>query len=317
MDIDQELIRYDRVRHINVYICKLTYMKEHMHGSFELSYVLEGNAQFSQGTCKRYLSPGSLILTNPDEQHSFASLSGKPVVLLTLQIHRLFLRRYVEAIPRLRFITSQIADLSPDKYDTVVKLLFQTACSYIKPSKSEQFNVMGYATLLMGELFSSLEWELENNPDTSGKELQRHRAHRLINYIDENYRQKITLAMLAEREGISTTYLSHFFRKTFGVSFQEYLKAQRLEKALVLLRDKNISKVDICMNCGFSDSRYLESACKETFGCSIAEYRKRFVEQGDQIPASGNNALSWKCTRQECIEILKANVAPELLCGLL
>ena len=49
------------------------------------------------------------------------------------------------------------------------------------------------------------------------KELQKNRVHRLISYFDENYRKKITLSMLAEREEISPTYLSHFFRKKFGV----------------------------------------------------------------------------------------------------
>ena len=36
MDIEQEMIRYDRVRHINVYISKINYLSEHMHGSFFL-----------------------------------------------------------------------------------------------------------------------------------------------------------------------------------------------------------------------------------------------------------------------------------------
>lgn len=316
MDVKQEMIRYDRIRHINAYISKINYLSEHMHGSFELSYVLEGSAQYFQGTHKRTINPGSLILANPYEQHSFAAIGEKPVVLLTLQIHKLFIRRYVETVPRLKFNTAQIANLPSAQHDALVKLLIQTACAYIGNNLSRQFEVMGYATLLLGKLVSCLEWKLENNPDNSGKELQKNRAQRLISYIDENYRQKITLSMLAEMEGISTTYLSHFFRKNFGVSFQEYLKTLRLEKALILLRDKTMSMVDICMNCGFSDSRYLEAACKKTVGCSVAEYRKRCEAQREYELTPEDNVLNRKCSQKECLEILKDHVEPELLDGL-
>lgn len=312
MDIEQELIRYDRVRHINAYISKINYISEHMHGSFELSYVLEGGAQYRQGEYRQIVTPGSLILTNPYEQHSFAAVGDQPLVLLTLQVHKLFIRRYVESVPRLRFHATQISQLPKEKYDQLVELLLRTACAYLGSSGVKHFDVIAHATAIMGKLYDWLDWELEENPDTSGKELQKSRVQRLISYIDENYRQKITLAMLAEKEGISTTYLSHFFRKNFGMSFQEYLKNQRLEKALVLLRDKNISMVDICMNCGFSDRRYLEDACQKAFGCSVAEYRRRAEAQADYSMVDGADTSYWKCSQPESVQLLQKHVGPDL-----
>lgn len=313
MTVQQEMIRYDRVRHINVQISKIHFLKEHMHGSFEMSYVLDGTALCHRGSQTRNLSPGDLVLTNPYEPHSFVAQGDKPLVLLTVQIHKLFIRRYVERIPRLKFNSEQIASLTKEQHDILVKLLLQTAVSFFRDSVSQQFDILAYAALLLGKLASFLEWELEDNPDNAEKELQRNRAQRLISYIDENYRQKITLSMLAEMEGISATYLSHFFRKAFGVSFQTYLSAQRFEKALVLMHDKSISMVDICMNCGFSDSRYLEAACQRTFGCSVAEYRRRCVAQEDNEFDQGNNVLYKHCSRKESLDILKKHLGPEAL----
>lgn len=310
MDIEQEMIRYDRVRHINVYISKINYLSEHMHGSFELSYVLEGSAQYGQGAYRHIVTPGSLILTNPYEQHSFAAVGDQPLVLLTLQVHKLFIRRYVESIPRLRFNAMQVGQLPKEKHDQLVDLLLRTACAYLDGSGVKHFDVIAHATAILGKLYAWLDWELEDNSDTTGKELQKNRVQRLISYIDENYRQKITLAMLAEREEISTTYLSHFFRKNFGVSFQEYLKNQRLEKALVLLHDKNISMVDICMNCGFSDRRYLEDACQKAFGCSVAEYRKRIEVQADYNALTGADTLYRKCSQPESLQLLQKHMGP-------
>lgn len=305
MEVKQEMLRYDRVRHINVYISKIHFLNEHMHGSFELGYVLEGSAKFVQGTQTRLLQPGTMVLMNPYEPHSFVAQGEKPLVLLTLQIHKLFARRYVENIPRLKFNGSQIEHLPPEQHDKLLQLLFQTTLAYLGNSPSQQYDVIGYAIQLMGKLVTYLEWELESNPDSSDKELQKNRVQRLISYIDENYRQKITLSMLADMEGISATYLSHFFRKTFGVSFQQYLTAQRFEKALVLMHDPAISMVDICMNCGFSDSRYLEAACQRTFGCSVLEYRKRCQSLGGNDTQLGDNVLYKRCERMESIDMLK------------
>jgi AraC-like DNA-binding protein len=157
----------------------------------------------------------------------------------------------------------------------------------------------------LGKLVSVLDWTLEEKLDSSEKELQKNRVQRLISYIDENYRQKITLSTLADMEGITTTYMSHFFKKAFGVSFQTYLSTQRLEKALVLMHDKSLSMVDICMNCGFSDSRYLEAACKRTLGCSVSEYRKRLEQQDDSEKEVVGDGLHEEFGRKASLKLLQ------------
>lgn len=279
MVIEQEIIRYDQVRHINAHIRKVHFLSEHMHGSFELSYVLAGSGQYRQGHEVRTVEPGALVLVNPYEPHSFSTLENEPLVLLSLQIHKLFARRYIESIPRLRFNSSRLFELSEQRRAELSKYVFLIANAYFANDFKQSFDVMGYSLLLLGRLSNALEWELEEHLDNTDKELQKNRMQRLISYIDENYRQKITLSMLADMEGITPTYMSHFFKKSFGVSFQSYLNMQRFEKALILMRDTSLTMVDICMNCGFSDSRYLEAACQKTFGCSVADYRKRCVDR--------------------------------------
>lgn len=314
MDTVHEMIRYDHMRHINVYISKVHFLNDHMHGSFELSLVLEGSAQFNQGEKLRAIRPGDIILTNPYEPHSYVAQSEEPLILLTMQIHKLFLRRYVDCVPKLIFDSSCIENLSREDYNNVVQLIFQTATAYFESDLSRQFDLLGSATILLGRLVSILEWKLEENLDSSEKELQKNRVQRLISYIDENYRQKITLSTLADMEGITTTYMSHFFKKAFGVSFQTYLSTQRLEKALVLMNDKSLSLVDICMNCGFSDSRYLEAACKRTLGCSVSEYRKRIEQRDDENEVVGNS-LHQKYGRKESLELIQAHLRKNPIFG--
>ena len=49
-----------------------------------------------------------------------------------------------------------------------------------------------------------------------------------MDYIDENFRRKLLLGEIARREGLTMPYLSHLFKDTLGMSFQEYLKKTAL-----------------------------------------------------------------------------------------
>lgn len=66
------------------------------------------------------------------------------------------------------------------------------------------------------------------------------------------------------------------------------------------------------MNCGFSDSRYLEAACQRAFGCSVAEYRKRCQSQGVNELTQGDDVLHKCCDRLESINILKEHLGVEV-----
>ena len=306
MSAYQEIIRYDQVRHISAYIERVFCSNEHMHGSFEINYVLDGEGVCYQNSQARTVSPGSLILSNPFEPHYIAATKTKPLLLLTVQIHQLFVRRYIDIVPKLVFKSGLINDLHHEKYESIKKFLIRTAIACFNFDQIRQFDILGCAVLLMGQLVRNVGYDLKDSTGSSNKELQKTRTQRLISYIDEHYREKLTLSVLAEMEGVSTTYLSHFFRKNVGVNFQAYLTMQRLEKALVLMYDPTISIVDICMNCGFSDCRYLEAACKKTFGCSVAEYRKRIIA-GDEFrkDEQSDNSLNKRFSRKDSIAIME------------
>lgn len=96
-----------------------------------------------------------------------------------------------------------------------------------------------------------------------------------MDYIDENFRRKLLLGEIARREGLTMSYLSHLFKDTLGMSFQEYLKKRRFEYARSLLLGTRKSLLDISLESGFSDARYMIRMFAEEFGCSPREYRRK------------------------------------------
>lgn len=109
---------------------------------------------------------------------------------------------------------------------------------------------------------------------TEEKNLER--LNRIINYIQENYMHKIFLKDLAANENLDMYYLSHFIKKQLGISFQQYLNKIRLEKAVHLLMQTDRKQIDICIESGFSDYRYLCKMFIKEYGCTPSQYKLQY-----------------------------------------
>ena len=84
-------------------------------------------------------------------------------------------------------------------------------------------------------------------------------------YIERNYRRKITLKELAGRTGCSTSYLSHHFPAEFGLPLRAYLRRLRLERARLLV-ERGLTLKEIAAETGFYDEFHLSKAFKQFFG---------------------------------------------------
>ncbi|HBA50752.1 MAG TPA: hypothetical protein DCZ91_23735 [Lachnospiraceae bacterium] len=80
-------------------------------------------------------------------------------------------------------------------------------------------------------------------------------------------------------------HLSHFIKKMLGISFQEYLNNVRFEHALQLVRHSDFNILDVCLETGFSSSRYLNQMFEKKLGCTVKEYRKRDVKPIVFVPS--------------------------------
>ena len=98
-------------------------------------------------------------------------------------------------------------------------------------------------------------------------------------FIWGNYNQEISLKKIAEAVGINPFYLSHLFRKEMGISFLEYLTSVRISIAKKLLKQTNLSIIEICLEVGYQDPSHFAKVFKKKEGIHPTEYRKNLTEQ--------------------------------------
>lgn len=99
--------------------------------------------------------------------------------------------------------------------------------------------------------------------------------HSLKTYIDEHPEEKMTLNTLASKSFYNPSYLSRAFKQKFGLSPMEYVRERRIEMAMSLLDDTNLSVDDIIDKVGFSDRSAFYHAFSKKTDLTPAEYREK------------------------------------------
>lgn len=94
-----------------------------------------------------------------------------------------------------------------------------------------------------------------------------------LEYIGENYRQKLKLADVAEKTYVSQWHLSKLLNRYTGKNFSEILNNVRIEKAKELLNDPALRIGDIAEEVGFLDVAHFSRVFKKQVGISANEYR--------------------------------------------
>ena len=94
-------------------------------------------------------------------------------------------------------------------------------------------------------------------------------------YIDDHFKENITLDQLAEIAHLNKYYLSHAFQREYGVSPIRYMTGRRIEESRFLLAETDHSLSHIAQVLGFSSLSYFSQCFRRVEGVSPKEYRQR------------------------------------------
>lgn len=94
-----------------------------------------------------------------------------------------------------------------------------------------------------------------------------------IRYIENNYKQKLSLADVAEKAYVSQWHLSKLLNRHYGQNFSEILNNIRIREAKKLLADPSLRIGGIATSVGFVDIAHFSRVFKKSTGISANEYR--------------------------------------------
>ncbi|MFD1908013.1 helix-turn-helix transcriptional regulator [Paenibacillus rhizoplanae] len=112
----------------------------------------------------------------------------------------------------------------------------------------------------------------EIEPDSGPPdESKRHIVQQVIRIVEKDFREDISLEVIAGRVSLNPSYLSHLFKKETGQSLIKFITQQRLERARHLLDSTNMKIVDIAEHAGYWSSSYFCQTFKKILRHQSAE----------------------------------------------
>ena len=125
---------------------------------------------------------------------------------------------------------------------------------------------------LISSLLYNMLTELLQKCDVSDKSTGITNA---IKYVMEHYKEKITLDTLSSMAYMDKFYFIRQFHSLTGFTPKEYQNELRLNEAVSLLKNTDLSVTAIANEVGFSDAKGLIALIKRRKGCSPSQLRKK------------------------------------------
>lgn len=241
----------------------------HFHKNYELLVAVRGSFDTCINRRQYTLQEGDAVLIQPFQIHNLHVHDGALVWCST------FSKRYFESIAAL--LADKCAECPVFHPDAVVTAFYLDRIEkFIGRRKSLtafditklQECVFKSCVYAMGSAF--LEQVTLIPAPTSVDEP----AVNVARYIDSNFKADISLAEAAKQLGYNYQYLSKVFNQTFGISFKRMLNRYRLEHAVTLLKESELSIAEIAYESGFQSMRSFDHACREHLQKTPKEIRR-------------------------------------------
>ena len=131
-------------------------------------------------------------------------------------------------------------------------------------------DIMELEEYVVSTLLNYMEQHTSRIPATKNKIIQE-----ILEYIDKNYMNNISLISIAEYVHMNHIYISRLIKRETGSTFLDILTKLRMDKACELLENPEYKTYEVSRLIGIEDSGYFSQLFKKNFGITPSEYREK------------------------------------------
>ena len=236
----------------------------HTHNHLELFYIVGGKGQFLIGDHLHPVNVNNLVIINPNVMHTEVSLNAQPLEYIVLGIEGIELATGESSNGQYNIL---------DHFESVeVSSCLRNILREMELKNTGYEDIcQAYMEILIIRLMRTIDLAVPTNPQLGTGNRQCVAVKR---YIDLYFKEGLTLEHLAEEAHMNKYYLSHAFKREYGVSPINYMIACRIREGKRLLAETDLSLSQISTVLGFSSPSYFSQSFRSAEGISPTEYRK-------------------------------------------
>jgi len=315
MNREIEIVKHTSLNSLEVFLVEMSSRTPHGHKEREIILILEGSIWINIDGKRSLLSKNDMVVMNSYQLHSFETNNEK-CLILAMQIDSKIFGQILCNFEN-RLFDQKILRNSENP-SLVKSITLEISYFYFAKAENYELKCMSLLCDLLFVLLRILPNRTISDKENKTMRYAAKRLNQITNYIEENYSERITLTGIAAREHLSVYYLSHFIKNSIGISFQEYLNNVRFGHACQLLVSTDLGIVDICIQTGFSNSRYLNNIVRDKYGCETKEFRKKgiyHIESPEKNSASNSSEtfINNKAYAQKIIQTIRDEEAQATL----
>lgn len=225
----------------------------HLHQCFEIIIILSGEMKVSIDYNDFTLRENEALLIFPNQIHSLRSTTSKHMLcIFSPRLVQAFASKLTDKIP----VNNKF---SPDSY-----LITALSNLTIQSMTSEKKGVL-YS------LCAQFEKNAEYKPKPSEKE---DLLYKIFAFVESNFNKDCSLSTLAQSTGYDYSYLSRYFRKIVGISYNSYVNHSRLSNACYLMENSDIPIIQCAYESGYTSLRTFNRNFKAYYNVTPIAYRR-------------------------------------------
>lgn len=259
-------------------ICDRKDEEIHDHDFVEMVYIIEGTGRHYINDEEFAIKAGNLLFVNYGCTHAF--LVDDQLVAYNLMIRvDYFIKNmikdnnlfYMLALTSFEKIQQELNDKSPlvffdySEREEIFNLFRNIEIELSKEELGKSSILDSYINIILCKVFRKIFMKNIRQELLIPQEI--------IDYISEHFNEKLSLGELSQKCFYSPAYFSRLFKKTFNMSFTDYIMDIRLKRCCELLKDSNYTIEKIMEECGFFDKNTFYERFKNKYGCTPSEYR--------------------------------------------
>ena len=226
----------------------------HWHNAIEFVFIVSGELQFSLNNETFLAGEGELVVINSAAVHSFTPNGAADYYFLVAD----------DVFFKNNNLYSQNAPLEARITSGEAKRLFGRIIEEYERG-DEYSNSAILSSLMALFIYLNRNHSLSGGAALPSEEKKIKMIRRAIVYLEEHYKEKLTVEEIAEALHFSKSYLSHSFKEITRYSLISYINLLRCQNARVmLLAGSSISEA--AAECGFSELSYFTRVFKKTLG---------------------------------------------------
>ncbi|MBQ3427048.1 MAG: helix-turn-helix transcriptional regulator [Clostridia bacterium] len=244
----------------------------HMHNCYEFIHIINGQLIYTVEGTEYMLSDGDIIMTRPDELHSFSFPNECDYRREFLHIYPGFIKDYPELTQKLNDRKAGNYNRIPSEYVTkygIDKLFdsMEECCDHA--DADTDLLMLAYTIELIVKISRILITEVfkEHTPVTNKK------ASAVCRYIDHHCFEQITVENIANELFVSPGHLCRLFKSETGMTIKTYLNMRRITRAKNMIMEGHSIMKNIYPACGYNDYSTFYRAFVKYTGISPESFR--------------------------------------------